>query len=421
MSLFDASALVLTLSALFGWINRRFLHLPRSIGLLLMGLAASLLLIGAGKLFPGLPLYGQVTNTLQHIDFTDLVMNGMLAFLLFAGALNVDVPALRSRAVPIVSLALVGTVISTIIVGFGFWAAAQMIGEKLPLPWALVFGALISPTDPVAVLSTLKRVQVPKSVQVEMEGEALFNDGVGVVLFTFLLSIAAGNEQHGIGQAFLDILREAGGGIVLGIATGYLAYRAIRTIDDFAVEVLITLSLVMATYALGSWLGVSGPLSVVSAGLLIGERGPRDAMSERTQRYVTALWTMIDEVLNSVLFLLIGLEVVVLSFAPGSLWLAPCAIPILLIARFAAVLPPLALPGWRRKLSVRNVPFLTWAGVRGGISIALALSLPESGARSAILAATYAAVLFSIVVQGSSLSAVARWTFSQGSRAKQQA
>ena len=410
MSLFDVSALLLTLSALFGWINRRFLHLPRSIGLLLMGLAASLLLIGAGNLFPDLPFYRDLTKTLQQINFTDVVMNGMLAFLLFAGALNVDVPALRDRAVPIVGLAFVGTVISTLIVGFGFWGIAQALGNDLPLPWALVFGALISPTDPVAVLSTLKRVHLPKTLQVEMEGETLFNDGIGIVLFTFLVSIAVGGEQHGIGKAGLDLLREAGGGLALGTLTGYIAYRAMRVIDDFSVEVLITLALVMTTYALAARLGTSGPLAVVAAGLIIGERAPRDAMSERTQHYVTALWTMIDEVLNSVLFLLIGLEVVLLPFAAGSLWLAPCAIPILLIARLAAVSPPLLLPGWRKKLSIRNVPFLTWAGVRGGISIALALALPDSGPRSTILAATYAVVLFSIVVQGSTLAMVARIT-----------
>jgi len=418
MPLFDAGALLLTLSALFGWINRRFLHLPRSIGLLLMGLAASLLLIALGAFFPNLPFYVQVRRTLEQIDFTAVVMNGMLAFLLFAAALNVDVPALRTRIVPIVSLAFIGTAISTVVVGFGMWAAGQTLGGGLPLAWALVFGALISPTDPVAVLSILKRVQLPKPLQTEMEGEALFNDGVGVVLFTFLLSIAIGGEEHGFAQAALDLLREAGGGIALGIAAGYLAYRAMRVIDDFAVEVLITLAVVMATYALASRLGTSGPLAVVAAGPPAGGRAPRDAMSDRTRGYVTALWTLIDEVLNSVLFLLIGLEVVLLNFAPGSLWLAPCAVPIVLLARLIAVSPPLLLPGWRRKLSVRNVPFLTWAGVRGGISIALALSLPTSGERSTILVATYAVVLFSIVVQGSTLAKVARWTLPEDAQPK---
>jgi CPA1 family monovalent cation:H+ antiporter len=348
---------------------------------------------------------------LRGIDFTAVVMNGMLAFLLFAGALNVQVPLLRERAGPVASLAVIGTIVSTAIVGFGFWGVAQALGYDLPVAWALVFGALISPTDPVAVLSTLCRVHLPKALRVEMEGEALFNDGVGVVLFTFLLALAAEQgAEHGVGGALIDLAREAGGGLALGTATGYLAYRAMRTIDDFAVEVLITLALVMATYALASWLSTSGPLAVVAAGLLLGERAPRDAMSERTQGYVTALWTLIDEVLNSVLFLLIGLEIVLLRFASGVVWLALCAIPIVLVARLVAVSTPLLWPFWGNKLSVRNVPLLAWSGVRGGISVALALSLPDAPARTAILTATYAVVLFSILVQGSTLPALVRLT-----------
>jgi CPA1 family monovalent cation:H+ antiporter len=411
MSLFDVSALLLTLSALFGWINRRFLHLPRSIGLLLMGLIVSALLATTGALLPDAPGYVSLRDALQQIDFTGVVMNGMLAFLLFAGALNVRVPLLWERAGPVASLAFIATLISTAIVGVAFFAVAQLWHYQLPLAWSLVFGALISPTDPVAVLSTLERVHLPKPLRVEIEGEALLNDGVGVVLFTFLLALASGERgQLDVGHALLDLLREAGGGLVLGCVTGYIAYRAIRTIDDFAVEVLITLALVMATYTLAARLGTSGPLAVVAAGLLFGERAPRDAMSERTEGYVTALWTLIDEVLNSVLFLLIGLEIVLLPFVPGAIWLGVCAIPIVLIARFIAVWPPLLWPAWRDKLSVRNVPFLTWAGVRGGISVALALSLPDTPHKATILMATYAVVLFSILAQGSTLPIVARMT-----------
>ena len=411
MSLFDVSALLLTLSALFGWANRRFLHLPRSIGLLLMGLVASLVLAGVGAVLPDAPGYVALREALQQIDFTSVVISGMLAFLLFAGALSVHVPLLRERAGPVVTLAFIGTLISTGIVGFGFWGAARLFDYQLPLAWALVFAALISPTDPVAVLNTLRRVNLPKQLQVEIEGEALFNDGVGIVLFTFLLALAAGpGEEHTIGSALLELVREAGGGLALGCVTGYIAYRAMRTIDDFAVEVLITLALVTATYALAARLGTSGPLAVVAAGLLFGDRAPRDAMSERTEGYVTALWTLIDEVLNSVLFLLIGLEIVLLPYVPGAIRLALCAIPIVLVARFIAVSPPLLWPAWRSKLSVRNVPFLTWAGVRGGISVALALSLPDTDHKTAILIATYGVVLFSILVQGSTLPALARLT-----------
>ncbi|GJE33503.1 Na(+)/H(+) antiporter NhaP [Methylobacterium oxalidis] len=245
-----------------------------------------------------------------------------------------------------------------------------------------------------------------------MQGEALFNDGVGIVLFTVLLGFAAGmhSETSSATSVAHLLLQEACGGLLLGVVTGYVAYRAMRTIDDFPVEVLITLALVAGTYALAQKLHTSGPLAVVAAGLLVGDRAPRDAMSERTQGYVSALWTLIDEVLNSVLFLLIGLEVLVLRFETNSLILALAAVPIVLLARLIAVSAPLLGFRWSGNLSARNVPFLTWAGVRGGISVALALSVPESEAKPVILAATYAVVLFTIIVQGSTLGVVARRT-----------
>ena len=412
ISIFDLVAMLLTLSALFGWINGRFVHMPHSIGMLVLGLVASLLLVLLDVAFPSQHLYEALTGPLRQIDFTDVVMNGMLAFLLFAGAMTLDLSALRDRAWPVATLALVGTVISTAIVGSAFWTVARWSGHPVPLAWALVFGALISPTDPVAVLATLKTVKVPQSLEIEMQGEALFNDGVGIVLFTVLLGFAAGiggeaSSARGIARL---LLQEAGGGLLLGVVTGYVAYRAMRTIDDFPVEVLITLALVAGTYALAQKLHASGPLAVVAAGLLVGDRAPRDAMSERTQGYVSSLWTLVDEVLNSVLFLLIGLEVLVLRFEASSLVLAAAAVPIVLLARLVAVSAPLLAFRWGGNLSARNVPFLTWAGVRGGISVALALSIPESDAKAAILAATYAVVLFTIIVQGSTLGLVARST-----------
>lgn len=416
ISIFDLAALLLTLSALFGWLNHRFLRMPHTIGLLVMGLLASLALVGLDLAFPGQHLYEDLTKVLGQVDFTDVVMNGMLAFLLFAGAMSLDLRMLRDRAWPVAALALVGTLISTAIVGAAFWAAAGAIGRPVPLTWAFVFGSLISPTDPVAVLATLKNVKVPEALEVEMQGEALFNDGIGIVLFTVLVAFAAGSagEATSAGGIATLLLQEAGGGLVLGAVTGYVAYRAMRAIDDFPVEVLITLALVAGTYALAQKLGASGPLAVVAAGLLVGDRAPRDAMSERTQGYVSALWTLIDEVLNSVLFLLIGLEVLVLRFEFGGLALAACAVPIVLVARMVAVSTPLLMFRWSGNLSARNVPFLTWAGVRGGISVALALSIPESDAKPAILAATYAVVLFTIIVQGSTLGMVARRTLRAG-------
>ncbi|BAQ49599.1 cation:proton antiporter [Methylobacterium aquaticum] len=412
ISILDLAALLLTLSALFGWLNRKLLHLPHSVGLLVMGLAASLALVALDVAFPEQHLYEDLTRVLGQVDFTKVVMDGMLAFLLFAGAMSLDLGALRDRAWAVATLALVGTFISTAIVGGAFWLAASALGQPLPLAWALVFGALISPTDPVAVLATLKNVRVPEALEVEMQGEALFNDGIGIVLFTVFVAFAAGSGGEATtasGVAKL-LLQEAGGGLLLGVVTGYVAYRAMRAIDDFPVEVLITLALVAGTYALAQKLHASGPLAVVAAGLLVGDRAPRDAMSERTQSYVESLWTLIDEVLNSVLFLLIGLEVLVLRFAASGLVLAACAVPIVLVARLVAVSAPLLAFRWGGHLSPRNVPFLTWAGVRGGISVALALSLPEGDAKSVVLAATYAVVLFTIIVQGLTLGTVARLT-----------
>ncbi|MEO6896841.1 MAG: sodium:proton antiporter [Caldimonas sp.] len=412
LSFFDLIAVLLSLSALFGWINHRFIHLPNSVGLLVMGLVASLAVAGIGVVMPGSPIVQALTGALRQIDFTAVVFNGMLAFLLFAGALSLDMSALRDRAAPVVLLAVVGTVISTAIVGVAFWLAARALGQPLSLPWALVFGALISPTDPVAVLAMLKGVKLPKEIEVELQGEALFNDGVGVVLFVLLLGYASGSGDTppSVGDVAMTVLHEVGGGLLLGVVAGYAAYRAMRAIDDFPVETLITLALVSGLYALAQRLGASGPLAVVAAGLLVGHRAPQDAMTDTTQRYVTTLWTLIDEILNSVLFLLIGLEVLVLSFAPGTLVIALAAVPIVLVARLVAVAAPLVAFPWSKRLSVRNVPFLTWAGVRGGISVALALALPDDAAKPVILAATYAVVLFTLIVQGSTVGLVARRT-----------
>lgn len=408
-SIFDIAALLLVLSALFGWLNHRFLGLPHSIGMLVMGLVASVLLVLLDLAFPGQHLYEDLTRILQQIDFTNVVMDGMLSYLLFAGAINLDLGALRDRALPVAMLALVGTLISTALIALAFWGVAKAIGHPIPFLWALVFGSLISPTDPVAVLSALKTVTVPKALEVEAQGEALFNDGVAVVLFALLVGLASGNGESMAPLHVLEVLAwEAGGGLLLGTVCGWLAYRALRAIDDFPVEVLITLALVTGTYALAGRLHTSGPLAVVAAGVLIGGRGRRFAMSDLTQKYVNALWTLIDEVLNSVLFLLIGLEVLVLSFDPDSLILAAASVPIALLARLVAISTPILLLPWSDRLSLRNVPFLTWAGVRGGISVALALSLPSDDSKSAILAATYAVVLFTIIVQGSTLGMVAR-------------
>ena len=415
LSLMDIAAVLLTLSAAFGWLNHKFLPLSRSVGLLLMSVLTSLLMIGLDAAVPTAHLLNQLADGLRQIDFTEVVVNGMLAFLLFAGALHVDLDTLRSRAIPVFILAVLGTSISTVLVGLMFWFICSLLNLPVSLAWAFVFGALISPTDPVAVLSTLRNTKVPKELQIETEGEALFNDGVGIVLFTIMLRFASTGDGAQVSAADVAelLVREAGGGIVLGLLTGYVAYRAMRLIDDYAIEVLISLALVTGTYALALHLHVSGPLSMVAAGLFIGDRGPRYAMSERTQGYLFALWTLIDEILNSVLFLLIGLETLILRFDLRSLGLAAASIPVVLFARFVSVSVQPLLFGWTQLLSLRNAPFLTWAGVRGGISVALALSIPDSPVKAAMLASTYAVVLFSIIIQGSTLGWVAKRTVGQ--------
>ena len=406
-SAFDLVAILLVLTAVFGWLNHVVIRLPHTIGLLVMALGASLILIGIEVALPDVALYENLTAMLRRVDFRETVLNGMLAFLLFAGALHVDLAILRMRAWTVGLIATLGVVISTAMVGLGLWWLSSVLGVPIPLPWALVFGALISPTDPVAVLSTLKTIDVPKALEVDMAGESLFNDGVGVVVFTMLLALAAGSGSEGgilhVAELFFV---EAFGGAALGWVTGYLAYRAMRRIDDYPMETLISLALVAGTYALAAKLHMSGPIAVVVAGILVGNRGPVDAMSDLTQKYVFGFWTLVDEIFNSVLFLLIGLEVLVLRFDPSFAGLAAVSIPLVLLGRFLAVTIPVLVLQARQEFVRGTIPVLTWGGLRGGISIALALSLPEVAEKPPLLAATYAAVVFTIVVQGLSLRAV---------------
>lgn len=409
LSLFELVAALLGVTALFAWLNARLIRLPTAIGLLVMGLAASLLLVGSEFVFPDAAVHGVLTATLRQIDFYDTVMNGLLAFLLFAGALHVDFDRLRRRAPVIGTLASLGVVMSALIVATGLWLAAGALDLPLDFAWALVFGALIAPTDPVAVLSTLQAVKVPPALETDMSGEALFNDGIGVVLFAITLEAAHGMAgDFGLAHVAQLLLVEAGGGALFGLLTGALAYRAMYTIDEPATEVMISLALVTGTYALANALGMSGPISVVTAGLLIGNRGAARAMSEFTRRYVFGFWTLTDEILNAVLFLLIGVEVLVIGIGPAFGWIGLIAIPLTLFARFVSVATPVAMLRRWQSFVPGTVAIMTWGGVRGGISIALALSLPDVPARTPILAATYGVVLFTVIVQGLSLAPLVR-------------
>ncbi|MDU0365534.1 cation:proton antiporter, partial [Rhizobium sp. 25PS6] len=340
LSVFDLISLLLVLTAGFSWVNHRYFRLPPSIGILVMGLAASALLVLLELSIPDVSVYADVAALVRQVDFQTTVMNGLLAFLLFAGSLHVDFSALRSRVAVVGAMATFGVLLSTALVGVAMWALAALLGIELPFLWALVFGALISPTDPVAVLSTLKAIKVPQALETDMAGESLFNDGVGVVVFTALLALASGGADVGAAQVAELFVLEALGGAVIGLLSGYVAYLAMRAIDDYPVEVLISIALAMGCYSLASALHMSGPIAVVVAGILVGNRGPKDALSEVTQRYLFGFWTLVDQILNSVLFLLIGLEVLVLRYEAPILPLALAAIPVALAARFASTIIP---------------------------------------------------------------------------------
>lgn len=398
MNLLDLAALLLTLAALFSYINHRFIRLPTTIGLMAISLVLSLSLIGLSQIWVGIDRYAY--DLFASIDFNEALMHGMLSFLLFAGALHVDLDDLMRQRWVIATLATVGVVLSASLVGIATWWLSGLLELGLPFVYCLLFGALIAPTDPIAVLGILKTAKVPRTLEVKIAGESLFNDGVAVVVFIVLLRLTSGGDDLGMGQVVGLFALETGGGVLFGLAIGWLAYLLLKDIDNYQVEILMTLALVMGGYALASALDLSGPIAVVVAGLFIGNRGRRFAMSAKTRLHLDTFWELIDEILNAVLFVLIGLEVLLLSFTDLYLWAGVIAIPIVLLARFVSVGLPIGLMRSAREFSPYVVTILTWGGLRGGISVALALSLPGGPERDVIVPMTYIVVVFSILVQG---------------------
>lgn len=404
----DIAATCLVLTALLAYLNQRFVKLPSAIGVMVIALGLSLCIVA-------LALFGWDSHLLQYeesfvrsIDFSDVLMQGMLSLLLFAGALQVDLSELRAYRWQIGSMALFGTAATSVLVAGAIWFALPLLGVQLPLIYCLLFGALISPTDPIAVMGILKSAGAPRRLELVIAGESLFNDGVGVVIFALLLGMLASGEPPTLAGALTLLAREALGGLAFGFVLGYVTYRLLKSVDQYQVEVLLTLAAVMGGYAAAQHLHVSGPLAMVVAGLMIGNHGRKLAMSDRTRRYVDMFWELLDEILNAVLFVLIGLEAVLIPFSSALLIGGGVSILVTLAARATTTGLPAALFGARLRLPRGSAWVLTWGGLRGGISVALALSLPHGPARDTVLALTYCVVVFAILVQGLSIGPLVR-------------
>ena len=398
MTIFDAIAVILSLVALGGYLNAKFIGLPATIGHMAFALILSVFGIAAGKM--GWLDINAIKAFMGGIDFSQIFLRGMLAFLLFAGSLHIDLKELRKAAWPVALLATAGVLLATFITGSLTWLAARSLGIGLPYIYALLFGALISPTDPIAVLSILRQVGVAKEFYVKIGGESLFNDGIGVVVFLALLgALIYPGEMHTVD--FLTLFaRQSLGGIALGLALGLASCRLIRTIDDYKVEAMITLALVTGGYALAQWLDVSGPLCMVVAGLLVGNIGRNTAMSATTRRHLDSFWELIDEILNAVLFFVIGLEIMIVPLSPVTFLLGILAIATVLAGRLISVFIPITLLRFTRNFERGTIRLLVWGGLRGGLSIAMALTLPAGPQKSVILTLTYLVVLFSVLIQG---------------------
>ena len=399
-------ALILVCVSIFGFLNHRYLKLPLTVGLVIIALVTGLGVMFLDIILPSMGVSETLKTWLNEIDFNTTLMNGMLSFLLFAGALHVDLNSLMKAKIHVSVLATVGVMISTLINGTCFYYFAQLFGFNIEYLYCLIFGVIVSPTDPVAVMALLKRLKVPKRLEAMIGGESLFNDGVAVVIFSVLLTIAFGSatgQEAGAmdANAILGLfVKEAFGGALLGIVSGYLTYLLLRKVDDYVIEVIATLALVMGAYSIALNLHISGPIAMVVAGVFIGNTGRQFAMSEKSREHVTDFWHLIDEILNAALFVLIGFEVIVLSSSMDVITLSIIAVVVAVIARFSAVSIPLQFLNPIVAKEPGEISILTWAGLRGGISIALALSLPDIEIKPVILTATYAVVIFTILIQG---------------------
>lgn len=407
MELYYSLSVLIVLASLFAYINYRVLKLPSTIGIMVIAIIVSVILVASGDNFLPKTTNGLI-KLVNSLDFTEVLMGAMLNFLLFAGGIHVNIKDLKEQFGPVVIFSTVGVIISTFAVAFGTFYLLPLVGIQMPFIYCLVFGALISPTDPVAVLSILKQANVSKSLETKVAGESLFNDGMAVVVFTVVLQLAIGKDiDLNVENIGLLLLREAGGGLLLGVLLGYSASRALRVVDDYIISVLITLSVVMGGYLIAREMHISAPLAMVAAGLFMGNFSESFKMKSETQDYLIKFWELIDEIMNAVLFLFIGFELLLIKYLNEYIVAGGICILIVLLARWVAIFVPTKFMAFKYRFSPQTVKVLVWGGIRGGVSIALALSIPVNEYSQIIISITYCVVVFSIIVQGLTIAKVA--------------
>lgn len=406
MELYYSFSVLIVIASFFAYLNLRYLKLPSTIGIMIIAMLASIILVVTGSLFP--KAFNHFSTLLSDVDFTEVLMGAMLNFLLFAGAIHINLIDLKEQRGPVIIFSTVSVVISTFAVGGILYYLGPILGVHVPFIHCLLFGALISPTDPIAVMGVLKEAKVKKSLETKVAGESLFNDGVAVVVFAVILQLTQSSEVE---ISFLNIswllIKEALGGFILGTLLGLGASNAMRKIDDYKVSVLITLSVVMGGYLIAHSMHISGPLTMVAAGIVIGNYGKRTAMSATTKDYLNKFWELIDEILNAVLFLFIGFELLIIQNITSYWIIGTASIIIVLFSRFLSIYIPVLLIPFKNKFSNGTIKVLVWGGLRGGVSIALALSMDEGPYKPTLIAATYFVVVFSIIVQGLTVGKVA--------------
>lgn len=407
MELYYSFSALIVLASIFAYLNYRFLKLPSTIGIMVIAIVVSIFLVSFGETV--LPrTFGHLNKLMGSIDFTEVLMGAMLNFLLFAGGIHININDLKEQFWPVVIFSTAGVVISTFVVGFGVYYLLPLVGLQLPFIYCLVFGALISPTDPVAVLSILKQANVSKSLETKVAGESLFNDGMAVVVFTVVMQLAIGKEVDlGVENIILLLMKEAGGGLLLGVILGWVTSRLMREVDDYIISVLVTLSVVMGGYLIARQMHISGPLTMVAAGLFMGNFNVKFKMKSVTQDYLIKFWELIDEILNAVLFLFIGFELLMIKDLKHFMIPGLVAIVVVLLARFISIWGPTKFMSFKTRFSPQTVKVLVWGGIRGGVSIALAMSIPKGEYSNVILSITYCVVVFSIIVQGLTIAKVA--------------